>query len=50
MRAKAEIETDQTHDRIIVSEIPYNVNKAELIKSIDDLVSLKKIRGYFIRQ
>ncbi|KAA6330439.1 DNA gyrase subunit A [termite gut metagenome] len=45
MRAKAEIETDQTHDRIIVSEIPYNVNKAELIKSIDDLVSLKKLEG-----
>ncbi|KAA6332750.1 DNA gyrase subunit A, partial [termite gut metagenome] len=45
MRAKAEIETDLTHDRIIVSEIPYNVNKAELIKSIDDLVNLKKLEG-----
>ena len=32
MRAKAEIETGQTHDKIVVTEIPYNVNKAELIK------------------
>ncbi|KAA6350307.1 DNA gyrase subunit A [termite gut metagenome] len=45
MRAKAEIETDQTHDKIIVSEIPYNVNRAELIKSIDELVNLKKLDG-----
>ncbi len=45
MRAKAEIETGDTHDKIIVNEIPYNVNKAELIKSIADLVSEKKIDG-----
>ncbi|KAA6326814.1 DNA gyrase subunit A [termite gut metagenome] len=45
MRAKAEIETGQTHDKIIVSEIPYNVNKAELIKSIAELVNLKKLEG-----
>ncbi len=45
MRAKAEIETGQNHDKIVVSEIPYNVNKAELIKSIADLVNEKKIEG-----
>ena len=43
MRAKAEIETGQTHDKIVVTEIPYNVNKAELIKYIADLVNDKKI-------
>ena len=36
MRAKAEIETGQTHDKIVVTEIPYNVNKAELIKYISN--------------
>lgn len=45
MRAKAEIESGDTHDKIIVNEIPYNVNKAELIKSIADLVNEKKIDG-----
>ena len=34
MRAKAEIEAGQTHDKIVVTEIPYNVNKAELILSL----------------
>ncbi len=45
MRAKAEIEAGQNHDKIVVSEIPYNVNKAELIKSIADLVNEKRIEG-----
>ena len=45
MRAKAEIETGQTHDKIVVTEIPYNVNKAELIKYIADLVNDKRIEG-----
>ena len=45
MRAKAEIESGQTHDKIIITEIPYNVNKAELIKYIADLVNDKKIEG-----
>ncbi len=45
MRAKANIETTHTHDKIVVTEIPYNVNKAELIKNIADLVSDKKIEG-----
>ncbi len=44
-RAKAEIESGQTHDKIVITEIPYNVNKAELIKYIADLVNDKKIEG-----
>jgi DNA gyrase subunit A len=45
MRARAEIEAGQSHDKIVVTEIPYNVNKAELIKYIADLVNDKKIEG-----
>lgn len=45
MRARAEIEAGQNHDKIVVTEIPYNVNKAELIKNIADLVNDKKIEG-----
>ena len=45
MRAKAEIETGTTHDKIVVSEIPYGVNKAELIKDIANLANEKKIEG-----
>ena len=45
MRARAEIETGSTHDKIVVTEIPYGVNKAELIKNIADLANEKKIEG-----
>ncbi len=45
MRAKAEIETEANHDKIVVTEIPYNVIKADLIKSIAELVAEKKIEG-----
>ena len=45
MRAKTDIETGAQHDKIVVSEIPYGVNKAELIKSIADLVNEKRIEG-----
>lgn len=45
MRARAEIEPGDAHDKIVVSEIPYGVNKAELIKQIADLVNEKKIEG-----
>lgn len=45
MRGKAEIESGKTHDKIIISEIPYLVNKADMIKHIADLVSDKKIEG-----
>ena len=38
MRAKAEIETDDSHDKIVVTEIPYGVNKQQLIEYIADLV------------
>ena len=45
VRAKAEIEVKDEHDVIVVTEIPYNVNKSELIKSIAELVTDKKIEG-----
>lgn len=45
IRARAEIETEDNHENIIVTEIPYNVNKAELIMYIADLVNEKKIDG-----
>ncbi len=45
MRAKAEIEAGDTHDKIVVTEIPYGVNKAELVKNIADLATEKKIEG-----
>ncbi len=45
MRAKTEIESHPTHDKIIVREIPYNVNKRELIEKIASLVNEKKIDG-----
>lgn len=45
VRAKAEIETENDRDRIVVSEIPYNVNKRELIEAIARLVEDKKIDG-----
>lgn len=45
IRAKADIEREGEHDVIVVHEIPYNVNKAELIKYIADLVNEKKIDG-----
>ncbi len=45
MRAKAEIESDEQHDKIVVTEIPYGVNKAQLIEYIADLVKEGKIDG-----
>lgn len=45
MRAKAEIESDESHDRIVVTEIPYGVNKQQLIEYIADLVKEGKIDG-----
>ena len=45
IRARANIEDAGTHDKIIVTEIPYGVNKAELIKSIATLANEKKIEG-----
>ena len=45
IRAKAEIENGETHDKIVVSEIPYGVNKQQLIEYIAQLVGDKKIEG-----
>lgn len=45
IRAKAEIVQEKDHEEIIVSEIPYGVNKAKLIENIADLVNDKKIDG-----
>ena len=45
VRAKTDIETEGEHERIIVTEIPYNVNKKLLIMKIADLVNEKKIEG-----
>jgi DNA gyrase subunit A len=45
LRGKANIETEGAHEKIIISEIPYMVNKAELIKYIADLVNEKRIDG-----
>lgn len=46
MRAKAEIETTKTgKEIIIVTEIPYQVNKSDMIKRTADLVQEKKIEG-----
>lgn len=45
MRAKGEVENGETHDTIVFTEIPYGVNKAELIRYIAQLVNDKKIDG-----
>ncbi len=45
MRAKAEIEGSDSHDKIVITEIPYGVNKAQLITYIADLVKEGKLDG-----
>ncbi|MEG2164345.1 MAG: DNA gyrase subunit A [Bacteroidales bacterium] len=45
IRARAEIEIEGNRESIIINEIPYGVNKAELIKNIADLVEDKRIEG-----
>ena len=45
IRAKAEIEAGDNHDKIVVTEIPYGVNKQQLIEYIADLVKEGKIDG-----
>lgn len=45
MRAKAEIESGEAHDKIVITEIPYGVNKAQLIEYIADLVKEGKLDG-----
>ena len=45
MRAKAEIESTETHDKIVVTEIPYGVNKQQLIEYIAELVKEGRLEG-----
>ena len=44
-RAKSEIESDDSHDKIVVTELPYGVNKAQLVENIAELVKEGKIDG-----
>lgn len=45
IRAKAEIETEGNNDKIVVTEVPYGVNKAQLIEKIAILSNEKKVEG-----
>ncbi len=45
VRSRAEIESHQNHDQIIINELPYQVVKGELVKHIASLVNEKKIEG-----
>lgn len=45
MRAKTEIESGPAHDTIVVNELPYGLNKEELVKNIAALASDKRIDG-----
>jgi DNA gyrase, A subunit len=45
IRGKAEVESDGNHEKIVITEIPYLVNKAELIKKIAELVNAKRLDG-----
>ncbi|WP_315117027.1 DNA gyrase subunit A [uncultured Clostridium sp.] len=45
VRAKADIEEEKNRHRIIVTELPYQVNKARLIENMAELVKDKKIEG-----
>ena len=45
IRATAEIESDETHDKIVITEIPYGVNKQQLIEYIAELVKEGKLDG-----
>ncbi|MDD4770663.1 MAG: DNA gyrase subunit A [Bacteroidales bacterium] len=47
MRARANIESDGNREKIIITEIPYLVNKADLISGIADLVKEQKIEGIY---
>ena len=45
VRAKADIESENDHENIVITEIPYNVIKSDLVESIAALVNEKKIDG-----
>ena len=48
MRAKANIEEVNGRECIIVTEIPYQVNKADMIKKTADLVMIRKLKGFLL--
>jgi len=45
IKAKTDIEIKKDHEEIIISELPYQVNKAKLVESIADLVKEKTVEG-----
>jgi DNA gyrase subunit A len=45
MRAKTTVETNDNRERIIVNEIPYQINKAEMIRKTAEMINDKKIEG-----
>lgn len=45
IRAKCEIESTDTHDKIVIRELPYQVNRSELITAIAEMVTNKRIEG-----
>lgn len=45
IRARARIERDKKGERIVITEIPYQVNKAQLLKKIAELIRDKKFEG-----
>ena len=45
IKAKTEIEVKKDHEEIIITELPYQVNKAKLVESIADLVREKTVEG-----
>ena len=45
LKARTEIETKKDHEEIIVTELPYQVNKAKLIETMADLVKEKTVEG-----
>ena len=45
LRAKSDIESDDSHDKIVVTELPYGINKAQLVENIAELVKEGKIDG-----
>ena len=45
IKARTEIETKKDHEEIIVTELPYQVNKAKLIEAVADLVKEKTVEG-----
>lgn len=45
VRAKAEIESTKTEHKIIITEIPYEVNKAILIRKMNDMIIARNVDG-----